>query len=277
MSDLDEIDALAGEYVLGTLEREERIAVDLRRRQDAALDRAISTWERLLGPLSEVVAPVAPPANLYSKVRAQIGLSSHVISLKTNEIALQRRAARWKRVAIASTALAASLVGVIGWRESAHQREMSAEVATLQTALDSAKLEQKRMLEAHAVEIASIKSEQAKMPTQYVAVMQSAKDTPAFLMTLDTNTNMCVISAIAAPKQKDKTYEVWMVHEKMPKPKSLGVFAEGDMKPMPMDPKADAMLMNATFAVSLEPEGGSPTGGPTGPVLFTGKLVQATP
>jgi anti-sigma-K factor RskA len=29
--------------------------------------------------------------------------------------------------------------------------------------------------------------------------------------------------------------------------------------------------------VSLEPEGGSPTGLPTGPVLFTGKLVQATP
>ena len=35
--------------------------------------------------------------------------------------------------------------------------------------------------------------------------------------------------------------------------------------------------MNATYAVSLEPEGGSPTGLPTGPVLFTGKLIQATP
>jgi anti-sigma-K factor RskA len=35
--------------------------------------------------------------------------------------------------------------------------------------------------------------------------------------------------------------------------------------------------MNASFAVSVEPMGGSPTGAPSGPVMFTGKLVQATP
>jgi len=29
----------------------------------------------------------------------------------------------------------------------------------------------------------------------------------------------------------------------------------------------------AAFAVSLEPAGGSPTGAPTGPVLYVGKLV----
>ena len=40
----------------------------------------------------------------------------------------------------------------------------------------------------------------------------------------------------------------------------------------------DAVTINrATYAVSLEPEGGSPTGAPTGPVLFTGKLLQVTP
>jgi anti-sigma-K factor RskA len=37
------------------------------------------------------------------------------------------------------------------------------------------------------------------------------------------------------------------------------------------------MLNAATYAVSLEPEGGSPSGAPTGPVLYTGKLIQATP
>ncbi len=36
-------------------------------------------------------------------------------------------------------------------------------------------------------------------------------------------------------------------------------------------------ISDATFAVSLEPEGGSPTGQPTGPVLFSGKLVEAVP
>jgi anti-sigma-K factor RskA len=40
----------------------------------------------------------------------------------------------------------------------------------------------------------------------------------------------------------------------------------------------DPVTINrATYAVSLEPQGGSPTGAPTGPVLYSGKLVQATP
>ena len=36
-------------------------------------------------------------------------------------------------------------------------------------------------------------------------------------------------------------------------------------------------LRAASYAVSLEPAGGSPSGVPTGPVLFTGKLVDALP
>jgi anti-sigma-K factor RskA len=274
MTDLDDMDALAGEYVLGTLDRDERIAIATRREKEPALDKAIRDWERRLGPLSEVIAPVAPPPNLYSKIRAQIGLSSHVVSLKAREQELKARAARWRRATIGITALAACFAGVIGWREIEHRTLMAQQVA----ALEAAKSEQQKLIVAHAAEIKTIKDEQANLARQYVAVLQSAKDAPAFLMTLDTRTQMCVISAIAAPEQKGKSYEVWMVHDKMPKPKSLGVYVEGDMKPMPMDPDADGgMIMNATYAVSLEPEGGSPTGGPTGPVLFTGKLVQATP
>jgi anti-sigma-K factor RskA len=40
----------------------------------------------------------------------------------------------------------------------------------------------------------------------------------------------------------------------------------------------DADLVNtATYAVSLEPEGGSPTAAPTGPIVFTGKLIETVP
>ena len=45
----------------------------------------------------------------------------------------------------------------------------------------------------------------------------------------------------------------------------------------PADAQYDAVVINrATYAVSLEPEGGSPTGAPTGPVLYSGRLVRAT-
>ena len=38
-----------------------------------------------------------------------------------------------------------------------------------------------------------------------------------------------------------------------------------------------ATLRAATYAVSLEPQGGSPSGTPTGPVLFTGTMLESVP
>ncbi|HEX5665394.1 MAG TPA: hypothetical protein VFX71_01040, partial [Hyphomicrobium sp.] len=73
MSELDDIDGLAAEYVLGTLTREERQVVADRRVTDKALDRAIKAWERRLAPLLETISPVAPSPNLYNKIRGQIG------------------------------------------------------------------------------------------------------------------------------------------------------------------------------------------------------------
>ena len=310
MTELDDIDALAAEYVLGTLDRDERIGAVMRRQSELALEAAIQAWERRLGPLVEVVPAVAPPANLYSKIRAEIGLAQNVVSLRSREQHLTRRAARWRTATMGVSAMAAALVGVIGWGGYESQRlqhqyaaalqsakaeqnelltrhaaalqdvkaEQNEQLAQLAAVLQSAKAEQDKLQSQYKAELAAFKAEQSKMPTQYIAVLQSGKDAPAFLMTVDTRTHLCVISAITAPKQPEKSYEVWLVHDKMPKPKSLGVYEEGDMRPMPMDNGPDAALfMNATFAVSLEPQGGSPTGGPTGPVLFTGKLVQATP
>lgn len=238
MNELDDNEGLAAEYVLGTLSREERQAVAERRVSDAGLDRAILDWERRLTPMIETVAPIVPSPNLYSKIRAQIGLSQHVVSLKAREQALARRASRWRNAFFGASALAACAVGILGYREFNGRED----------------------------------------GRQYVAVLHSDDDLPAFLMTIDTRTHNCVITAVNAPRQPDRIYQVWMLHETMPTPKSLGMMNEGEMNVMPVTPGPETdLLMNASFAVSLEPMGGSPTGVPTGPVLFRGKLVQATP
>ena len=61
MTEEDDIDGLAAEYVLGSLDADERKEVAARRRTDAALDRAIKAWEKRLGPLSEGVPDLEPP------------------------------------------------------------------------------------------------------------------------------------------------------------------------------------------------------------------------
>ena len=53
MTTPDDIDALAGEYVLGTLDAAERAVVKARSATETALDDAIHGWEKRLSPLDD--------------------------------------------------------------------------------------------------------------------------------------------------------------------------------------------------------------------------------
>ena len=59
-------------------------------------------------------------------------------------------------------------------------------------------------------------------------------------------------------------------------PKSLGVIPRSEhMASLKLAAAADqAFASVAALAVSLEPPGGSPTGAPTGPVLYTGPFLK---
>jgi anti-sigma-K factor RskA len=65
-------------------------------------------------------------------------------------------------------------------------------------------------------------------------------------------------------------YELWGIAPHATRPVPLGVIsASGEMKLAAL-PKG--MSAGATLAISIEPPGGSPTGLPTGPVVYTGVL-----
>lgn len=80
------------------------------------------------------------------------------------------------------------------------------------------------------------------------------------------------LAPIAIPA--DRALELWMLPEKGP-PRSLGLVpATGTAElELPAPPNIAFRGIDA-FAVSLEPSGGSPTGAPTGPVLYTGRLAR---
>jgi anti-sigma-K factor RskA len=86
------------------------------------------------------------------------------------------------------------------------------------------------------------------------------------------------VRTVGAPRQAGKSYELWLVSDRFAAPRSLGLVGNEEFTQRPQLANYDAVTINrATYAVSLEPEGGSPTGKPTGPVLYSGKLLQATP
>ena len=73
------------------------------------------------------------------------------------------------------------------------------------------------------------------------------------------------IASISVPEGKD--LELWALPQGETKPRSLGVLPASGRR------VAADLAPNTQLLVSLEPKGGSPTGQPTGPVLYGGSFV----
>jgi anti-sigma-K factor RskA len=149
-------------------------------------------------------------------------------------VSLQRRASNWRFAAIGASAIAASLAAFI-------------------------------VLGTPAKPIGD---------QRYVAVLQADGPGPAFLASIDLANGSISVRTVGAPPQPGKSYELWAVGGGRDKPQSLGVIDASFRIPASKLGQIDKKVLGDTvFAVSLEPEGGSPTSQPTGPVMFTGKLV----
>jgi anti-sigma-K factor RskA len=111
----DDIDGLAAEYVLGSLDAAERRQVDVRLQTDAPLAAAIAAWERDLAPLSDQQQGVTPPNQALDGILSRISALSAPPGA-TAEVAPLRRpyGRRWIAVAAGAGSLAASLVLAIG-------------------------------------------------------------------------------------------------------------------------------------------------------------------
>jgi anti-sigma-K factor RskA len=235
MSDLDDKDGLAAEYVLGTLDAAERSRVAAQRLRDSELDHAILAWERRLHPLNETVAPQMPSDTVFENILRRIDGS---LLSDGKIIDLTRRLQRWRAAALTVGAVAAMLLIALGfqllWQPST--------------------------------------------PGNFVAVLQKDSLSPAFLVSVDLKTRTLSVRPVAATPQQGKSYELWLVSDKVGAPKSLGVIDNaGFTSGKALASYDNATVESATLAVSLEPEGGSKTGQVTGPVLFTGKLIAAAP
>ncbi|WP_348644590.1 anti-sigma factor [Methylobacterium sp. WL1] len=86
-------------------------------------------------------------------------------------------------------------------------------------------------------------------------------------MRVDTRTGTAQVRPVGAEAPAGRSLELWYVGAEGPKP--LGLVGGGATRvTLPQGASPDAVL-----AVSVEPQGGSPSGQPTGPVVFTGKLI----
>jgi anti-sigma-K factor RskA len=111
----------------------------------------------------------------------------------------------------------------------------------------------------------------ARAPT-VLAVLADSTGTPAFIATRSERAEEVSVAPLRAHiLEAQKSFELWAIAGGPPKP--LGLVAAAPGKPL-LVPASAVTAAGTVLAVSLEPEGGSPTGLPTGPVLFQGKVLS---
>ena len=117
----------------------------------------------------------------------------------------------------------------------------------------------------------------AAAPRSVRRVFQKASSRPAFVMSVDIEKRIVTVRQVAAERLADRTYQLWIATQPGAAPRSLGVLGNDDFTVRAaLADYEPAVINNATFGISLEPLGGSPTGQPTGPVIHA-KLLQVTP
>jgi anti-sigma-K factor RskA len=106
------------------------------------------------------------------------------------------------------------------------------------------------------------------VPPPVVAVLlPAAGGAPVLVAVAEPSGRTLVRATSTIAVAPDRDLELWAMKAGATRPESLGVIP-------PAGREAPANLAPGTMLlVSLEPKGGSPTGQPTGPVLYAGKLT----
>ncbi|HEX2215924.1 MAG TPA: anti-sigma factor [Xanthobacteraceae bacterium] len=300
MSEADDKDVLAAEYVLGTLDAEDRANAHMLMAIDPAFAEDVARWQSRLGELHALVDPVEPPPSNWEWIKARIanvqpggklwlpGVAEAASSLPpaegrsgaaasaANQEPMRRAEAvepsrpvrRWQALAAAAVALALLVAGLAVLREA---RPLL---------LPEALRPEPRVVEKPVEVIREVVREVASQRiAEFVAVFQrdDALPAPAFLLAVDVARRVVSVRRVGAEQPPDKSYELWIVTPREPRPRSLGLIEPDGFTVRRGLADYDApTLHNATFGISLEPAGGSPTGQPTGPIIH-GKLIQTTP
>jgi anti-sigma-K factor RskA len=285
--------ALAAEYALGTLDADERAQVETLMAVDSEFTAIVHAWEHRLAVLNQMVGSVGPRPIVWENIKAAIGRSTEQqapltlpeapqapppeapqpqpaepmaeaapVADNSNVIRLSGRVRRWRNVASVATALAAALIAMLA-------------VQLYQPDLLPNALRPKPRIQTVEVKTPA----PAPTPTaQYVALLQRDGGSPAFILTVDAATRNFTVRKVGADAEPGKSFELWLISDKLPQPRSLGVIGGSDFTTRPVLADYDADTINAaTYAVTIEQAGGSPDGKPHSAPVFTGKLIETVP
>ncbi len=226
-------DALAAQYVLGTMSPRARARFAKLVGVDRTVTDAVAAWEARLLPFAESVEAVPPPGHLWPRILARIQGGRAPAADESAAPSLWANLGLWRGLTLAGFATAMALAIVL-------------------------------------------LSPPVERPDQtLVAVLAGADAKPVLIATADRAGRILRIKAVGPVDiAADRALQLWALPTGG-SPRSLGLIAPSGIVQIALSGPAEAALAQVpALAVSLEPRGGSPTGLPTGPVLYSGPIQR---
>ncbi|WP_439575151.1 anti-sigma factor [Phreatobacter sp.] len=232
----DDLVATAGEYVAGLLTPGEMEAFEQRIATDAEARRAVADWRRRLLALDETAQRVTPSPELWARIERAIGRPA-AVDPEAGGTWLQRLWTSLPALRLASLAGAAAaiLLAIIVALQPGRQAVEAPTVVAILTAPNTN--EAGAIVEAFA----------------------------------DGRIRVVPLRPIEVPE--GRTLQVWTLWDRQVGPRSVGLMAQARQQ----DYRTTGMprpVRDQLYEITLEPAGGSPTGRPTGPILYVGRGTQ---
>ncbi|HSW07076.1 anti-sigma factor [Aquabacterium sp.] len=227
-------DALAAQYVAGTLRGPARRRFEALLPSHPALRRATAEWQARLMPLTTAVTPVPPPMHTWPGIERRLWPEAPSAAMQAPQ--------PWWR-------------GLAFWRGASGFATVA------------------------AVSLAVLLANPQPQPPPVVVVLQGTAGATQGANTFVASFSGDGRALVTRPLQPvaldiDRALELWAVPPEGA-PRSLGLISASGLTVIRRERLPQALLdkrNTAALAVSVEPPGGSPTGAPTGPVVYAGKL-----
>ena len=237
----DDRDLLAAELALRLLDGRDLDEARSLSERDADFAAAVAAWDARFAPLFEAIEPVAADVSVWARIAAVIGRGT---GEGAEIIALRRRAAGWRNVAGLVTAMAAALALIVV--PNVIRPDLPPPVAPVAP---------------------------ASQPTLIAKVVSEDRAT-AFVVAYQPDRRELLVTPAIAGLPQGKDHELWLIGASGV-PVSMGVVDDAAPTRLVVSAaKLAELKASATMAMTVEPDGGSPTGQPTSAPVAAGPLVE---
>ena len=240
--------AFAADYVMGLLDAADQAVAERRMTDDAGFAQAVNAWRERLADLDATADAVAPSPALWERI-ADSTKTNNVPGLPGVRSAV-RGATLWDNIRF--------------WRMTGAAGTFAAIVFAI---LAFGALGTSKQLRRDLVALAQSK------PVYVAVLVNDATREAGAVVNAFANGRVELIPLKPIDVPAGRTLQVWTLWDRAVGPKSIGLTGQSKTLQLNLEELPETVA-DQLFEITLEPEGGSPIGRPTGPILFKGNAAR---